>query len=88
MDLPKEFEINCNVLHLFHAIRLRDLSGDKDHIRGHENKGKDFPCGVAVSPSNFIYFFFFFALTSMSSRDFPFFVRDDQRFVEIVFRKG
>lgn len=34
------------------------------------------------------YFFFFFALTSMSSRDFPFFVRDDQRFVEIVFSKG
>lgn len=60
MDLPKEFEINCNVLHLFHVIRLRDLSGDKDDIRGHENKGKDFPCGVAVSPSNFIYFFFFF----------------------------
>ena len=58
MDLPKEFEINCNVLHLFHVIRLRDLSGDKDHIRAHENKGKDFPCGVAVSPSNFILFFF------------------------------
>ena len=84
MDLPKEFEINCNVLHLFHVIRLRDLSGDKDHIRGHENKVKDFQCGVAVSPSNFI-LFFFFALTSMSSRDFPFFVRDDQRFVEIYF---
>ena len=86
MDLPKEFEINCTVLHLIHVIRLRDLRGDKDHIRAHENKGKDFPCGVAVSPSNF--FFFFFALTSMSSRDFPFFVRDDQRFVEIVFSKG
>ena len=41
----------------------------------------------AVSPSNFI-LLFFFALTSMSSRDFPFFVRDDQRFVEIVFSKG
>ena len=36
----------------------------------------------------FILFYFFFALTSMSSRDFPFFVRDDQRFVEIVFSKG
>ena len=59
MDLPKEFEINCTVLHLFHVIRLRDLSGDKDHIRGHENKGKDFQCGVAVSPSNFILLFFF-----------------------------
>ena len=59
MDLPKEFEINFTVLHLFHVIRLRDLRGDKDHIRAHENKGKDFPCGVAVSPSNFTFFFFF-----------------------------
>ena len=35
-----------------------------------------------------LFIFFFFALTSMSSRDFPFFVRDDQSFVEIVFSKG
>lgn len=72
MDLPKEFEINCTVLHLFHVIRLRDLNGDKYHIRAHENKGKDFPCGVAVSPSNFISFFFFLLSQACLQGIFPF----------------
>ena len=72
MDLPKEFEINCTVLHLFHVIRLRDLNGDKYHIRAHENKGKDFPCGVAVSPSNLFYFIFFLLSQACLQGIFPF----------------